>query len=346
MTYLSIGDNYFTGPFATPTNWPPAMAFLDFGWNGITGNIPSTWPAALDINQNPMICGSPVWPSTPELHMNGLSCSGLNPKFPSSLQVLFLGWSGDWARYNKFSGTLLLKKPTLLIINRNFITNLVINDTSSLVICDLSNNPLLGSSSIAKLTMCTQDGLYSPISLLVKSKTTIPTKLEIAEPTIDNPYTTTKQSIFATATSSSTNSLLPYIISEDCEAVISMAYDMRMQDYQPDLLRSLEIECCTSFGITCDANLNVIRINWSGLGLSGHINSSLIPKALNAIDISRNAITGQLPDVVPDTLTDLRCGFNLLNGTIPTSWPVEMTFLMFEYNQITGPIPSLPDSLC
>ena len=117
MTYFNVGDNSLTGPVLI--NWPSTLTFIDFGWNLPTGPVPTKWPSGLtylDINLNPMTCNSQqTWPrGITFLKMNGLNCIGSNPIYPDALQTLWIGWSGDWNYYNKFSGTLILKKPTYL----------------------------------------------------------------------------------------------------------------------------------------------------------------------------------------------------------------------------------------
>ena len=149
--------------------------------NLLTGPVPSNWLSGLsylDINSNPMTCNSKqVWPTgITVLKINGLNCIGSNPSYPDSLQYLQIGMSGDLNYFNKYSGTLILKKPTEFYMYNNLITNVTVMDTSVLTTCDISGNPLLGSPSIATLTMCTQNGLYSasllPYTISSKVKTT------------------------------------------------------------------------------------------------------------------------------------------------------------------------------
>ena len=97
--------------------------------------------------------------------------SGDLPSFPPTLQYLGLGLSGNPG--NHFTGTLRLNRPIELYIYDNWITDVVIQDSSQIDpnYCELSNNPLLGNPNIAGLTTCTQDGLYSA-SLLPVTKST------------------------------------------------------------------------------------------------------------------------------------------------------------------------------
>ena len=72
---------------------------------------------------------------------------------------------------NHFTGSLRLNQPIQLYINDNWITDVVIQDNSTLTsYCDLSNNPLLGNPNIAELTGCTKSGLYSA-EMLPNTKT-------------------------------------------------------------------------------------------------------------------------------------------------------------------------------
>ena len=167
LTEFRVSFNDLTG--IIPQTWPTTLQKLYLDANYFSGNIPILWPSGLlelDISRNSLNCVSPgPWPSgLTLLHLNGLLCTGSVGLFPSTLQYLYLGWSQDTpGTYNKFSGSLVLNTQSLveLRINYNLFTNIIISDTSVLSGCDLSYNPLLGNPNIAKLTMCTQTGLYS-----------------------------------------------------------------------------------------------------------------------------------------------------------------------------------------
>ena len=62
---------------------------------------------------------------------------------------------------NHFSGSLRLDNPIDFFVIDNWITDIIVQNTSSLTVCNLSNNPLLGNPNINALTMCTKTGLYS-----------------------------------------------------------------------------------------------------------------------------------------------------------------------------------------
>ena len=62
-------------------------------------------------------------------------------------------------------------------------------DTSTLTTCDISGNPLLGSPSIAALTMCTQTGLYAASLLPYTISTKLPYLVSTAVPITSNYFT-------------------------------------------------------------------------------------------------------------------------------------------------------------
>ena len=136
---------------------PSSVMHLGLYDNVITGTFPSALPSGLR-----------------ELYLHGNQMSGNLPSFPSTLQYLGLGYSGYPGNY--FTGTLRLNQPIRLYINHNWITDVVIQNSSQInpSWCDLSNTPLLGNPNIAGLTMCTQDGLYSA-SLLPVTRSTVST---------------------------------------------------------------------------------------------------------------------------------------------------------------------------
>ena len=136
------------------TALPSDLLSLTLYNNRITGKIPAL-PIGLSL-----------------LSLFGNQLSDDLPLFPSSLIILELGQSGYPG--NHFTGTLILNRPRILRINDNWITNVVIQDGSGLITCDLSDNPLLGNPGIAGLSGCTMDGLYSANSLpktMTNSKT-------------------------------------------------------------------------------------------------------------------------------------------------------------------------------
>ena len=152
---------------------PSTVTHLSLDNNALTGSIPSQLPVVMT-----------------NLWLDGNKMSGDLPSFPSALQLLYLGYSGSYG--NHFTGSLRLNRPVQLYINSNWITDVVVQDSSGLTSCDLSNNPLLGNPNIVGLSICTKSGLYSAallpatrsVSTLAKttktSMTTTFTKLKSA----------------------------------------------------------------------------------------------------------------------------------------------------------------------
>ena len=155
VTLLFLQVNQLTG--SIPTALPNGLILLSLYRNDLTGQIPSDLPNALTT-----------------LYIDGNKMSGDLPNFPSTLEKLSLGESGNPG--NRFTGTLKLNRPDLLYINDNLITDVIILDSSRInpSWCDLSNNPLLGNLNIDGLTMCIKNGLYSASLLpITKNSTTL-----------------------------------------------------------------------------------------------------------------------------------------------------------------------------
>ena len=151
VTYLILRDNDITGPI--PEVLPSGLRYFTLRANVITGAIPSSLPSGLQY-----------------LYLHGNQMSGDLPPLPSTLQYLHLGYPGYLG--NHFTGTLRLNRPIELYINDNWITDVLVQNSSVLTSwCDLSNNPLLGNQNIAGLTTCTKNGLYSAALLPVTRST-------------------------------------------------------------------------------------------------------------------------------------------------------------------------------
>ena len=160
------------------------MTQIDWGGKGLNGVINGTAiPSSmiiLRLNNNAII-GS-ITNALPDgllyLYLYGNQMSGDLPSFPNTLTRLVLGYPGYPG--NRFTGTLILNQPIQLYINDNWITDVVIRDSSVLAtggyLCDLSNTPLLGNQNIAELTICTKNGLYSAALLPVTRSMTTLTK--------------------------------------------------------------------------------------------------------------------------------------------------------------------------
>ena len=141
---------------------PSTVTDLNLGRNDITGPIPNSLPSGLV-----------------QLWLDGNQMSGDLPFFPNTIEYLYLGFPGYPG--NHFSGTLRLNRPTHLYINYNWITDVVIQNSSLLTSwCDFSRNPLLGNPNIANLKMCLKSGLYSA-SLLPITRILLTTMVKTSE---------------------------------------------------------------------------------------------------------------------------------------------------------------------
>ena len=133
--------------------FPSTLVKLDLSLNSITGNIPSNLPGGLK-----------------SLYLEGNGMSGNLPVFPSSLEILYLATNGHLG--NHFSGTLRMNRPIDIKAVGNWISDVIILDSSALGSCDFSNTPLLGNSNAQNLNMCSLENVYSPNLLPITITTT------------------------------------------------------------------------------------------------------------------------------------------------------------------------------
>ena len=214
LQVINIGTNRLTEYI--PTAWPSGLQILHLDTNQFFGTIPSTLPQSLEelaLEDNQLSGSIPV-PLPSGLQRLGLAgnfITGNVPLFPTTLQFLQLGYPGYPG--NRLAGTLVVNKPMNLYINDNWITDIVITDISQLTLCDISNNPLLGNSNIAELTMCTQMGLYSSTSL-TNTRTTAATSISNKPVTsrlyksIDGPNSASETQLKTNTTSVSGNFMI------------------------------------------------------------------------------------------------------------------------------------------
>ena len=160
--------------FVNGTAFPSKLETLDLYLNELSGGIPflSNGIISLDLSLN-VLNGSIPTSLPPDLfvlRLYGNRLVGNVPTFPASLVDFYLGFSGYPG--NHFSGVIRLNVPSQLFINDNWITDVIIQDSSRLTsgYCDLSRNPLFGNPNIAALTGCVKNGLYSA-SLLPSTAT-------------------------------------------------------------------------------------------------------------------------------------------------------------------------------
>ena len=137
------GFNPILNGFINGSALPTSLTHIRIERNEIQGKLPTTWPSGMihiEVNKNRLYGDISL------------------VQFPQSLETLQLGYPTEPG--NQFSGTLYLYKPTVVLINYNWITDVQITDIVRLNRCDLSDNPLLGNSR-ANLATCTKNGLYA-----------------------------------------------------------------------------------------------------------------------------------------------------------------------------------------
>ena len=187
LTHINLYRNKLTG--SIPSQLPDGLVRFSVWDNLLSGRIPTTLPESLtylDLSHNQISGGIPVNlpPGLTLLHLHNNQLTGELPDFPLSLRDVWLGYSGNYG--NKFTGTLSLNFPTQIFINDNWITDVLIQNSSFIEFqrCDLSNNPLLGNANIIALSACIKNGLYPASSLPNTTitddfQTEIPSKLKV-----------------------------------------------------------------------------------------------------------------------------------------------------------------------
>ena len=114
--------------------------------------------------------------------------------------------------------------------------------------------------------------------------------------------------------------------SVDCPFVINLGKSLHLDSVNSAMWSKLENanSCCSSgSGVTCSSQL-VSRINWSGLGLFGHIKDPLII----------NYLTGTIPHL-PANLIDFGVSQNSLHGNVPPL-PATIENLFIDTTQLSG----------
>ena len=139
LVTLDVSNNNITD---FPSDTPDSLETINLSNNSISSTLPYYFPKNL---------------TTLKVYKNSMYGSVLSiPKYVKNVYLGYPGLSG-----NSFYGTIRLAKPVNLFINNNDISGISIDDTSALVGCDISYNPL-AETNATSLTMCTQEGLHKP----------------------------------------------------------------------------------------------------------------------------------------------------------------------------------------
>eukprot|EP00834_Sanchytrium_tribonematis_P003771 NODE_158_length_15065_cov_0.349125.p4 type:complete len:394 gc:universal NODE_158_length_15065_cov_0.349125:8755-9936(+) len=193
LVNTDCSDNQFTGPLpaipASVTNFAISRTF-------ITGHIP-------------------FLPNINYLYLADNLMSG-------DVSVIRAGITEFWIQNNKFVGVLTLSRPTKFHVESNLIHEIVVSDTTAITVCNISNNPLLNSTSILNLGICTKINLFAYVpppemsmtdSTLLEMQTNAP----IATRNVFYPLKSTSTQKASTKTTLTTQ--LPEITTESSESI-------------------------------------------------------------------------------------------------------------------------------
>ena len=127
--------------------------------------------------------------------------------------------------------------------------------------------------------------------------------------------------------------LRPTAIPLACQGIMRLAADLNVQNR---IIGQIRKNCCSSMGVSCNADGNVIIIKWQHMNLRGRIDSAALPSTLTELYLSENKISGEFPKQLPPRLKRLNLSSNVLSGPIPNTLPSTLRFLDISENQFTG----------
>ena len=151
------------------TPYPAMLINLDLSNNLISASFPNSLPDTLELlnlSNNSFYGQIPTLPT--KLQTFDISYNNFAGELPllSNIKNLYLGinYHDQLNREsNFFTGLILVHKPTNFFIFNTGVSVVDITDTSALVGCDLSKNPLK-YADVKHLTMCTMDNLYFDVN--------------------------------------------------------------------------------------------------------------------------------------------------------------------------------------
>ena len=164
---FEVANNYLNGtlPLLLP-NITPSREGSFYSESGIS---------TIDISMNDMTGVIPILPNNiqaffarnnsfygplPPLDNTNLDYLDVSYNQLTSIQSLTPNLRDIIINNNLISGSIVINKPVNLQISNNSISNVVINDLSRLVSCDLSSNPLLGNATLLNITLCDKNDLF------------------------------------------------------------------------------------------------------------------------------------------------------------------------------------------
>eukprot|EP00835_Amoeboradix_gromovi_P006178 NODE_681_length_5254_cov_0.289040.p1 type:complete len:1074 gc:universal NODE_681_length_5254_cov_0.289040:3473-252(-) len=307
---LELSCNFIFGEI--PTSLPNSFKYLDLSCNSLSGRIPAILP--------------------PNLENLYLSNNLLNGSVPTTLPMNLIKL---YLETNYLAGQLPSFLPLTLSeisLYNNHLSGSLPAFPDALNYLFLNIGPAFNRFE-GELTLNKPKIIYishNYITNLTIKDTSVLTWCDISS----NPLIAHKDD--ADLTKCTKNNL--YIV--DCVGVIALAEGLNLDVVQPDLMASIETNCCSSAGVTCTAG-KVDRIEWPNMNLNGTIDASHIPSNLTALDLSQNSITGSVPQGMPSSLVNLTLNSNKLSGAIPSDLALSLEHLYLSDNMIDGSIPTV-----
>eukprot|EP00835_Amoeboradix_gromovi_P005009 NODE_433_length_8727_cov_0.399397.p1 type:complete len:913 gc:universal NODE_433_length_8727_cov_0.399397:5586-8324(+) len=306
LTLLTVNSNWLNG--SIPTTLPSKLNTLDISYNYFTGMLPINLPSSLIF-----------------IYANNNYLNGSLPAFSDNLYDLVLSM-------NKFTGSLLLKKPVTLDINHNYISNVTIKDISQVYKCDISDNPLLSHISDPNLASCQKKNLYV-LDCADVIELAIALHLDLVQPALMSS------------------------ISRNCcsNAGVTCTAGQVNKIKWPNmgLNGTMDSKCMPKYLTSLDLSLNEITgsvpnsMPSSLTNLTLHSNKlsdalpSDLPLSLEYLDVSDNKIDGSIPSALPTGLQWLLVNRNNLSGTLPDTIPPGLIYLDVSSNNLSGLVPNL-----
>ena len=139
--------------------------------------------------------------------------------------------------------------------------------------------------------------------------------------------------------------LLQLALSADFCDLRDLASNLGMEEAQPSIYSELQdVSCCSAQGVTCNLlSTTVNSVIWSGLGLTGKLQSQYLPGSLTKLDLSKNKIAQMGSLTFPSGLKNLNLNSNLI--TALGGFPSALIHLDIGNNPLANPPPIVPASV-
>ena len=354
---FNIAANAITGSIA---NLPNGLIKFIAGGNQLSGSIP-TLPSGLlelDLFNNLLSNGIPTLPSTLGILNVGMNqLTGTFPTIPNTLTKLVANtnrMSGNISLItfpsglnyvqlseNEFTGTLTIGYPQKLYIAETKINNLAINYKGGLNDCSLDYTPLLGSTSLTGLSVCSKIALY-PLDDCNKV-------IAFAQG-LKIQGSPSKMAILKKSCCSAITNSGPSKVSISCNETHVTGIEMFGHhlggtiDFanMPNGVKSFDISNNDATGSISSIPSHLESFSAYNNLLSGTIPE--LPTTLTSFDVRNNRLNGTLP-TLPDGLVQILTHDNLITGQLPATLPDSLVLLFISGNLMNGPLPTFPQDI-